>query len=70
MTNLTDQYATAKAPPPVKCPSSTVENLRVIPINGTDHAGVVTHRCSLRAEHADHCVCGCGHYWARFRSVR
>ena len=48
------------------CGLSTVDPLAKIIINGVEHAGIVTHICSLESKHEKpSCRCVCGASWLR-----
>lgn len=63
-----DQYRNAKAREMIKelkslrirCPFSTVKNYKYIMFEGFEHAGVLTHSCSLEKGHEGQCKCNCG----------
>lgn len=75
---ITDQYKKPTDYPAKKeetkvqavlCTSTHVEPRKDITINGSLHAGVVTHACTLEQKHVGKCVCTCEKTWQRFTDV-
>lgn len=54
------------------CRSSTVTNERLLIVNGAEHAGILTHRCSRPAGHEGRCKCSgsCPIEWTRFTNEK
>jgi len=45
------------------CTFTTVHVYRHLHFEGIEHAGVLTHRCSLEKDHKEKCTCLCGVEW-------